>query len=127
VVEHVTFNHVVLGSIPRGPTTLSTTCLLVGRLRRLRPCDCSRGRREFLSGVCPTLAEFHLRQRPFEPPPAALQGARRRRDIRVPEEVAHVVLGRAGLEQPARELATQVVEVEMRNAGAGAGRRVPFF
>jgi hypothetical protein len=37
------------------------------------------------------------------------------------------VLGRAGLEQPARELATQVVEVEMRNAGAGAGRRVPFF
>ena len=47
--------------------------------------------------------------------------------IFVPEEVAHVVLGRAGLEQPARELATQVVEVEMRNAGAGAGRRVPFF
>jgi hypothetical protein len=47
--------------------------------------------------------------------------------IFVSEEVAHVVLGRAGLEQPARELATQVVEVEMRNAGAGAGRRVPFF
>jgi hypothetical protein len=52
---------------------------------------------------------------------ATLQVAARRGDVRVSEEGAHVVFGRAGF-QPRTELSAQVVKVQAADAGPMARR-----
>jgi hypothetical protein len=73
---------------------------------------------------CANSAAFHAGQRLLEADGRACQVAAGGRDVRVPEEIADVVLFGAGLEQPARELAAEIVKAQPDDLRASA-RGVP--
>ena len=60
---------------------------------------------------------FHSRERSRQQYRRAGEIAAGRGDVRVPEEVTHVMLLGTRLEEPTRELLAQIVEAQARDAG----------